>query len=115
MREVVDSEVELVAVRAGLALERDHACVVDEDVELSVISRNPPGELARLLERGEVGEVALGAVGQLVHDRVELRLIAPMREHRDSRGREPAGDLQAEAVGRARDQDGVVWMRGHRK
>jgi hypothetical protein len=95
------------------------ARVVDEHVE----PRQALGELLAhrpdIRERGEVRAVerqpvVAGLLADLVEGQLPARLIAAVQQHGRPRAGELDRDALAEPVGRARDQDRLLFDRPHR-
>ena len=112
-REIVDRKAQLEAVGADLALcpGRADAGVVDEHVEAVGLAPHRIGQRAHLRERREVGakEARLAAaLRDPLDESLAPRAVAPVQDDARAIRREPLGDIAADAVGRAGDEDGLA-------
>ena len=117
--EVVDREAQLEAVVAlhprAAAGARTDPGVVDQHVEAPVPRAHVGGQRADLRERGEVGgderEAAVARTRSSAS--APARLVARVEEHGRALRAQPRGEREAEAVGRAGDEDRAAVEVGH--
>jgi hypothetical protein len=107
---------ELVAVRGERPLGREHAGVVDEDVEARLVGGEARGEGPHVAQVAHVAQTRpyVAVPGRLDHGSARsLSALLGAREQPDARAepRKPLGGCQAEPRGRAGDEDRLAVHR----
>jgi hypothetical protein len=98
---------------AGLVTEEGDAGVVDQHVQTVVGAEHGLGEVADLIEAGEIGavefEVRISARAlDLRQHRVALRLVAAVQQDACAVAGQAGGDKPAKAIGGSGDKDGLA-------